>query len=289
MPEKIKSEKLKYYAMLARVHKPLIYFLLIWPTLWALWLAANGQPSAKIVGIFIIGALLMRSAGCVLNDIIDREFDKKVTRTRNRPLAAKKIKVKEAFCVLIILLSLAGSLLFFLHRLTIFYALIGLIITSIYPFLKRITYLPQLGLGIAFSWGIPMAFAEEMGRVPLDAWLLFTVAVIWPVIYDTIYALADEKDDRKIGIKSTAILFGRWQREMIGLLQIIFLLLLSAIGVIFQLNLFYFSSLLISAFLFSYQQKLITQGDSATYFKAFVHNHWVGLVIFVGILLSYPK
>lgn len=280
-------EKLKYYVFLARIHKPMAYFLLLWPTLWALWLAAKGQPSVKVVGIFILGSLFMRSAGCVLNDMVDRRFDSKVERTHNRPLAAKKIHLLDALFVLIILLSCAGGLLFFLHDLTILYAFIGLFITGLYPFLKRVTHFPQLGLGIAFSWGIPMAFAEEIGSVPMNAWILFAVAVIWPVIYDTMYAMADEKDDRKIGIKSTAILFGSWQRPIVGLLQISFLLLLSLVGFIFQLNIFYYLSLLIGALLFLYQQKLIAQRNPILYLKAFINNHWVGLSIFAGILLSY--
>lgn len=277
---------LKDFFYLMRLHKPIGTFLLLWPTLWGLWLAGNGhQPNIIILIIFILGVILMRAAGCIINDIADRDFDAHVERTRERPLATGKISTQAALILFIVLLSLAFGLVLFLNKLTILLAIIGAMLTLIYPFMKRFTHLPQLGLGMAFAWGVPMAFAAETQHVSGAAWIVFLAAVIWPVIYDTMYAMVDRTDDIKIGIRSTAILFGSYDRIIIGLLQIIFLGLLGLVGYLFKLDELYFFSLCCAGLLFIYQQILIKKTDRAAYFKAFLNNNWVGLIIFLGIIL----
>lgn len=278
-------EKIKQYIYLMRLNKPIGILLLLWPTLWALWLASNGKPNIPIVIIFILGVILMRSAGCVINDYADRNFDRHVLRTRERPLATGKITGKEAWILFSILMACAFLLVLLLNPLTILLAFVGALLTMIYPFMKRFTNLPQVGLSLAYSWGVPMAFAAETNTVPLAAWMLFFTAIVWPVIFDTFYAMVDRDDDVKIGIKSTAILFGKNDKLMIGALQMLFLLSLIMVGYIFNLNAFYFLSLLIAALLFLYQQILIKNRDREQCFKAFLNNHWVGLVIFLGIAL----
>ncbi len=278
-------EKIKQYIYLMRLNKPIGILLLLWPTLWALWLASLGKPNVSIVIIFILGVILMRSAGCVINDYADRNFDRHVLRTRERPLATGKITGKEAWILFSILMACAFLLVLLLNPLTILLAFVGALLTMIYPFMKRFTNLPQVGLSLAYSWGVPMAFAAETNTVPLAAWMLFFTAIVWPVIFDTFYAMVDRDDDVKIGIKSTAILFGKNDKLMIGVLQMLFLLSLIMVGYIFNLNAFYFLSLLIAALLFLYQQVLIKNRDREQCFKAFLNNHWVGLVIFLGIAL----
>ncbi len=283
----MRLEKFKNYFYLMRLHKPIGIFLLLWPTCWALWLAQAGYPQPKIVVIFILGVILMRSAGCIINDFADRNFDKHVARTQQRPLAAGEIQPKSSLILFVILLLLAFLLVLQLNAFTFLLAIIGLILAITYPYLKRVTHLPQLGLGIAFAWGVPMAFAAETDMIPAGGWLVFLAAAIWPIIYDTEYALVDRCDDIKIGIKSTAILFGNHVNAILAILQIIFVILLIIIGFVFQLTWPYFLSLCIVAILFFYQQKLLQRGDSKSYFKAFLNNNWVGLVIFIGILLAY--
>jgi 4-hydroxybenzoate polyprenyltransferase len=273
------------YISLMRLNKPIGILLLLWPTLWALWLAGNGNPNIFIVGIFILGTIIMRSAGCIINDFADRNFDKHVERTQHRPLSTGKISVKSALILFFVLLACAFALVLLLNRLTIILAFVGAILATLYPFLKRVTHLPQLGLGLAFSWGVPMAFAAINNNVPINAWILFLVAAIWPVIYDTMYAMVDRNDDVTIGIKSTAILFGDADKLIIATLQIIFLLLMIMCGVLFKLTSIYYVSLFISFLLFCYQQWLIKDRDKTLCFKAFLNNHWVGMVIFLGIAL----
>ena len=268
-------------------NKPIGIFLLLWPTLWALWLASAGQPQMFIVGIFIVGVILMRSAGCIINDIADRNFDGHVERTRNRPLAAGKISVKTALVLFFILIICAFVCVLQLNRFTILLSFVGAALAVIYPFMKRFTHLPQVGLGFAFAWGVPMAFAAETSAIAPDAWLLFSAAVLWPILYDTLYAMADREDDIKIGVKSTAILFGEWDRAIVGILQILFLCVLAAVGYYFNLQSIYFLSLFIAAGFFIYQQFLIKNRDRKKCFQAFLNNHWVGLIIFVGIAASY--
>ncbi len=281
--------KLKNYATLMRLQKPIGFFLLLWPTLWALWLASSGVPSLKILFIFIAGVLVMRSAGCIINDYADRHFDQYVERTRNRPLATGQVKVKEALLLFFILLCVAFLLVLSLNRLTIELAFVGAALAIIYPFLKRFTHLPQVGLGAAFSWSVIMAFAAVLNTVPAKAGILFFTALLWPVIYDTLYAMTDRRDDIKLGLQSTAILFGQWDTVIIGLLQMQFLLLLVLIGFLFNLNAYYFFSLSLVAMFFVYQQMLIQKRLPENCFRAFINNHWVGLFIFLGIVASYSR
>lgn len=279
-------KQIKPYIHLMRLDKPIGLFLLLWPTLWALWLAGNGKPDWTIVGIFVAGVVLMRSAGCVINDFADRHFDGHVHRTRLRPLATGAIRPKMALFLFAILCLFAFLLVLTLNSLTIFLSLIGVGLAICYPFMKRFTHLPQLGLGFAFAWGIPMAFAALQNELSLYAWMTFAAGAIWPIIYDTIYAMVDRNDDIKIGVKSTALLFGRHDIIIIGAMQILFLILLFAIGNLFNLQWPYFFSLLIAAIFLAYQQFLIKNREPEKCFKAFLNNHWVGLVIFLGIVLG---
>ena len=278
--------RLRQYSYLMRLHKPIGIFLLLWPTLWALWLAAHGQPHWQVVAIFVAGVILMRSAGCIANDYADRYVDGHVQRTRKRPLVTGEVSTKEAL-VLFCLLSLAAfGLVLFCNSLTILLAFVGLGLAVCYPLLKRFTYFPQVGLGFAFAWGIPMAFAAEMNIVPWSGWLLFFAGALWPVIYDTFYAMVDREEDIKVGIKSTAICFGRLDRWIIVVLQTWFLCLMWLVGHVFKLNGFYNMSLLVVALLFLYQQWLVGHRCRKYYFRAFLNNHWVGLAIFAGILVG---
>jgi len=281
------NERLSYYSHLMRLHKPVGTLLLLWPTLWALWLATSGHPNQTILVIFILGVFLMRSAGCVANDIADRHIDGYVARTQERPLAKKLVSVKEAVLLAGSLLAAAFGLVLFCNSLTIELAFIGVGLALFYPLMKRFTYMPQLGLGVAFAWSIPMAFAAETNEIPLAAWFLFLTVTIWPIIYDTMYAMVDREDDSKIGVKSTAILFADMDRLIIGLLQILFVLMMVALGLMFRLHLIYYISLGVVACMFIYQQWLISTRDTRQYFKAFLNNQWVGCVIFVAIVLSY--
>lgn len=282
-------KRLIHYAYLMRLEKPIGILLLLWPTLWAIWLASAGHANRQICMIFVAGVILMRSAGCVLNDLADRNFDNQVKRTCARPLAKKELLLLEAW-ILAGLLSLMAFLLVLLcNLLTISLAMMGAGLVLIYPFLKRVTYLPQVGLGVAFSWGIPMAFAAETGGLENKAWLVFFTAVLWPVIYDTMYAMVDKEDDVKIGVKSTAILFNGSERWFIGLLQILFLMMLTMVGWVFVLKPIYYLAILSVGILFIYQQWLIKDRDPTKCFHAFLNNNWVGLIIFVGIVFSYFK
>lgn len=277
-------ERLTQYIYLMRLDKPIGILLLLWPTLWALWLASKGSPNIKILCIFVMGVILMRSAGCIMNDVADRNIDAFVARTRNRPLASGKLRTKEALFLAAFLALLAFMLVLFCNALTIFLAFFGALFAIIYPFLKRITHLPQFMLGIAFTWSIPMAFAAETGTVSLSAWLLFLTGCLWPIIYDTMYAMVDREDDLKIGVKSTAILFERKDTLFIGLFQILFILLLALVGFVFNLKPIYYAALFLVALLFMYQQFLIKDRNPANCFRAFMNNNWVGVIIFLGIL-----
>jgi 4-hydroxybenzoate polyprenyltransferase len=279
------SKRLHHYAELMRLDKPIGTLLLLWPTLWALWLAASHQPTKQLLFIFVAGVFLMRSTGCIMNDIADRHVDGHVARTKSRPLASGQVSVKEAVLLMASLATMAFLLVLQCNWLTIQLAFAGALFTVIYPFLKRVTHLPQLGLGIAFSWGVPMAFAAVTGAVPARAWLLFAACVLWPVIYDTMYAMVDREDDNKIGVKSTAILFSTYDRLIIALLQIIFVLLMIAVGMVFQLRPMFYLMLVVAAILFLYQQWLIKDREPASCFRAFLNNNWVGLVIFVGVVV----
>ena len=278
--------EISHYLRLMRFDKPIGLFLLLWPALWALWVATRGHPPITVLFIFIMGVILMRSAGCIINDIVDRRFDAQVSRTKSRPLVTGDVSLRKAILLLGFLLMLAFGLVLFLNRLTIILALIAFLLAVIYPFLKRWTHLPQVGLGIAFSFSVPMIFAATTGHVPGIAWLLFVAAVCWPVAYDTQYAMADRADDVKIGVKSTAILFGRYDRLMIALLQAAMLLLLVVLAIAQHLRAGFYLSLLAAFILISHQMVLIRHREPEACLRAFRNNAWVGLVIFIGLLSS---
>lgn len=279
--------KLIHYAYLLRLDKPIGILLLLWPTLWALWLASEGPPPLNTLIIFIMGVVCMRSAGCAINDFADRDFDRHVERTRKRPLASGAIQPIEAIFLACLLALAAFQLVLFCKTITIQLAFIGLVLAILYPFMKRYTHLPQFILGAAFAFGVPMAFAEIQGNVTNKAWLVYAAALLWPIIYDTMYAMVDREDDRRVGIKSAAILFGRFDRDIIAFLQTLLLGMLLGIGFVFQLSIFYYCSLVFVACLFLYQQRLIHHRDPHNCFKAFMNNNWVGLAIFGGVAVDY--
>ncbi len=278
--------KMMPYIALMRLQKPIGIFLLLWPTLWGLWLASSHFPSLKLIFIFVLGVIVMRSAGCVVNDMADRNVDCFVERTKHRPITSGQISVRQALMLLSMLLLCGFGLVLLLNSLTIRLSLVGAGLALVYPFLKRVTHLPQLGLGLAFAWGVPMSFAATLNVIPKQAWIVYAAAVIWPIVYDTQYAMVDRVDDESVGIKSTAILFGHYDRLFIGLLQILFLVLLAIVGNQFHLQKVYFISLLFVIFFFIYQQRLIYHRIREQCFKAFLNNQWVGLIIFVGILFG---
>ncbi len=274
------------YLQLVRLDRPIGTLLLLWPTLWALWLAAGGVPPLKLLLIFSLGTLLMRSAGCAVNDLADRNFDGAVERTRERPLVTGVIAPKEAL-VLAASLSLAAFILvLFTNTLTILLSFAGVALAACYPFMKRHTHLPQLVLGAAFSWGIPMAFAAVSNALPPALWLVFVANLFWTVAYDTEYAMVDREDDLKVGIKSTAILFGEMDRHVIAALQALTIIALVLVGQRFELGWIYFLSLLAASGLFVYQQRLIRDRHTAGCFRAFLNNNWVGAVVFAGVVLD---
>jgi 4-hydroxybenzoate polyprenyltransferase len=279
--------QLKLYAQLMRLHKPIGIYLLLWPTLWALWLATPElMPSTKNLLIFIAGVILMRSAGCIINDIADRKIDGKVKRTQDRPLVTGAVSSKEAWILFAIISLTAFLLVLMTNSLTIQLSVGGLILAATYPFMKRHTHLPQVVLGAAFAWSVPMAFAAEAGTIRQEAWLIYLAVVLWTVVYDTFYAMVDRDDDIKIGVKSTAILFGEQDKIITGGLQLLTLYTLILVGQRFELDTIYYTSLAIVAGLFAYQQWLIRFRDRDACFKAFLNNHWVGLVVFMGIVVD---
>ena len=279
--------RLTRYGYLARLHRPIGILLLLWPALWALWIAGNGRPDPKIVLIFILGVTLMRSAGCAINDFADRDLDGHVERTRERPLATGLIKPWEALMVFAVLALCAFLLVLLLNRETVLMSFVALPLAIVYPFVKRYTHLPQLVLGMAFGWAVPMAFMAVTGSVPAVGWLLFVAAVIWTLVYDTQYAMVDREDDLKVGIKSTAILFGEYDRIMLGLLQAAMLGIMLLIGVRVELGLYYHLGLAVALLLALYQQYLIRERQPAECFAAFLNNNYLGMVIFIGLLLEY--
>ncbi len=284
---KLKYDKFKQYLLLIRLNRPIGIFLLLWPTLWGLWIASEGFPNTKILVVFLLGIFLMRSAGCILNDIIDKDFDKFVSRTQNRPLASDKLSSIEAFIVAISLIFIAFLLVLTTNTLTVQLSFIAIILAGIYPFLKRHTYLPQFFLGLTFGWSIPMAFAATTNSIPKIAWLLLIANILWAVVYDTIYAMIDREDDLKIGIKSTAILFDDADRFIIGLIQSLVLIALIVIGQQASLNTIYYFSLIIGGGLFLYQSYLIRNRDPKKCMQAFLNNNWFGLVVFIGLYINY--
>jgi 4-hydroxybenzoate polyprenyltransferase len=279
------NSRIFLYARLMRLDKPIGFLLLLWPTLWALWLASAGHPPLTILLIFSAGVILMRTAGCIVNDVADRKLDAQVARTRARPLATGEVSLLEAGVLFSVMLLAALLLVLKLNLLTLYLSFIGVVLAVIYPFLKRVTHLPQAGLGLAFSWGIPMAFAAIQNTVPYEAWVLFAVAAVWPLMYDTLYAITDRVDDLKFGAKSTAILFARYERRIVALLQGIFLAGMIYVGKLFYLAPVFYLCLFAVAFLFLYQQWLLRVTENA--FRAFLNNNWVGLLIFAGVAGSY--
>lgn len=280
-------DRAQQYAYLMRLDRPIGNFLLLWPTWWALWIAGRGNPDAKVFVVFTVGVFLMRAAGCVINDFADRNIDAHVKRTRNRPLATGKVSAREALVLFFVLLALAFALVLTMNRLTIYLAFVGAALAALYPFTKRWTYLPQPVLGAAFGWAVPMAFAAQTGTVPPVAWLIFIANVLWSTAYDTQYAMVDRDDDLKIGVKSTAILFGDQDRLIIGLLQLTILFNLVLIARQVELGAAYYWGLVFCAITFVWQQWLIRRRKREKCFQAFLNNNWSGLFVFAGIALNY--
>ncbi|MDH3638230.1 MAG: 4-hydroxybenzoate octaprenyltransferase [Gammaproteobacteria bacterium] len=281
------SDRLQQYAVLMRIDRPIGTFLLLWPTLWAVWIAGQGRPDPYILLVFIAGVFIMRSAGCVINDFADRGFDPHVERTRQRPIAAGRVAPVEAVALFVGLCLVGFGLVATLQPIVLRLAVVGVALAAVYPFLKRITHLPQLWLGVAFSWGIPMAFAAHAGHVPAIAWWLVAANASWAVAYDTIYAMVDRDDDVKVGVKSTAILLGRYDRAGVAVFQILTLALLAVTGLYLDRNRYYFWGLVVAGLLMLYQQALIRERQPRSCFVAFLNNNWVGAIVFVALVLSY--
>ncbi|MFS2125291.1 4-hydroxybenzoate octaprenyltransferase [Pseudomonas sp. Pseusp97] len=275
------------FIQLTRMDKPIGIYLLLWPTLWALWMASGGVPSAKNLVIFVLGTVLMRMAGCVINDFADRKLDGHVERTKARPLATGRITVREAWIAFFVLLGLSFLLVLCTNAQTIWLSFGGAAVAALYPFMKRYTYYPQVVLGAAFSWGIPMAFTAASGTLPAVAWLLFFANVLWTVAYDTYYAMTDREDDLKMGMKSTAILFGDADRAINLTLQGLMLLLLILAGNKLAMHLYYYLGLAVAAGCFAWQFHSTRDREPMKCFKAFLHNHWAGLAIFLGTVADF--
>ncbi len=281
------ASKLGAYARLVRLDRPIGTYLVLWPTLWALWLAAGGFPDADILFIFVAGVVLMRAAGCAINDFADRKVDGHVRRTRRRPMVTGEVSPAEAVALFVVLSLAAFILVLFTNQLTIMLSFGGVALAFCYPFMKRYTHLPQVVLGASFAWSIPMAFAAQAGELDPQIWVLYTAVVLWTVSYDTFYAMADREDDLKIGVKSTAILFGEQDRTITGILQFMFFIAMAIVGQRFELGLIYQCSLIIAGGLLAYEQYLIRNRNPDACFRAFLNNNWVGMVIFIGIFLDY--
>ena len=274
------------YFRLMRLNKPIGIYLLLWPTYWALFLSAGGWPDIDLLIIFTFGVIITRSAGCVINDYADREIDKHIARTRDRPITAGEISPKAALLLFIALGLIAFALVLLTNTLTIKISFIALALTALYPFTKRWTNLPQLILGLAFAMSVPMAFSAQTGTVPASAGWIFLATVLWTLIYDTLYAMADRDEDLKIGVKSTAILFAKYDQIFITLLQVLLMIVFIKIGNLFDLGAFYDISLIIILLFMIYHQFLIKKRQKMDYFKAFINNHFIGMTVFFGIFLS---
>lgn len=281
------KRRLRNYWLLVRADRPIGIYLLLWPALWALWIAGEGHPAWWVTLIFVAGTALMRSAGCAINDYADRDFDGQVERTAQRPLATGAVTPKEAVAVFAALSLVAFGLVLFLNSLTIMHSFIAVALAAVYPFTKRYTHLPQLILGVAFGWAVPMAFTALQEQIPAVAWLLFAATVVWALIYDTMYAMVDRDDDLKIGIKSSAILFGDYDRLVIGLLQLLMLGMLWQVGQMADRGIAWQVVLGLGALLFVFQQYLIRERDRMHCFRAFLNNNLFGLVLFVGLFVDY--
>jgi 4-hydroxybenzoate polyprenyltransferase len=281
------DQKIMPYVKLMRLDKPIGILLLLWPTLSALWIAAEGVPDFKVLIVFVLGVIVMRSAGCVINDYADRNIDGLVLRTKDRPIVSGEITAKQALMLFAGLSLFAFILVLLLNTLTILLSVVALLLAASYPFMKRYTYLPQIFLGAAFGWAIPMAFAAQSETLPPVAWLLFLANILWATAYDTFYAMADRNDDVLAGIKSTAILFGDDDRLIIGILQFSFLLVMLLIGAQMELGFAYYLAIVIVLFLFAYQHYLVKERQPAQCLLAFLNNNWVGAALFVGIAVHY--
>lgn len=279
--------RLKDYAQLMRLHRPIGSLLLLWPTLWALWFAAGGPPDTRLLIVFVLGVFVMRSAGCVINDYADRGFDPHVERTRDRPIAAGRVSTGEALVLFAVLAAIAFALVLTLNALAIALSFVGVFLAATYPFLKRWTHLPQFYLGAAFGWGIPMAFAAQTDSLPATAWILFAANIFWAVAYDTAYAMSDRPDDLRVGVKSTAILFGRYDRVLVAVCHIITLALLASAGRSADRGVWYYLGLAAAAAFAVYEQWLIRGRDRAASFKAFLDNNRFGAAVFLGLALDY--
>ena len=279
--------QLRHYVELMRLHKPIGIWLLLWPTLWALWLAGEGRPDPGVFAIFIIGVIVMRSAGCVLNDFADRHIDPYVERTRTRPIASGAVAPAEALTLFVALSLVAVGLAAMLNRPAQLIAVIAAVLTVVYPFIKRYVSIPQLVLGAAFGIAVPMAFAAQTGETRQLAWLVFGAAIVWALIYDTFYAMVDREDDLEVGVKSTAILFGDADLFVIGGLQLLMLAALAFIGDMAGLGFWYYGAVFIAAILMSYHQWLARDRQPPGCFAAFLHNHYIGMIVFIGIVLHY--
>jgi 4-hydroxybenzoate polyprenyltransferase len=276
------------YARLMRLHRPIGIFLLLWPTLWALWIAGEGRPDPALVAVFVLGVALMRSAGCVINDYADRAFDPHVERTRERPLAAGRVSAGEALGLFVLLALLAFVLVLQTNGLTVALSVPAVALAASYPYMKRFTHLPQVFLGLAFGWAVPMAFAAQTGAwPPPEAWLLLLAVVLWAVAYDTLYAMVDREDDLRVGVKSTAILFGRGDRAVVAALHAGTLAVLALVGGRVGLGPPFYLGLGVAAALAVYQQYLARDRDPAACFRAFLNNNWLGAAVFVGVAASY--
>ena len=280
-------QRLSVYEKLMRLDKPIGILLLLWPTLWGLWFASNGHPDVMVLWIFVLGTVLMRSAGCVINDYADRDFDAHVARTRDRPLAAGRVSTKEALLLAGALVVLAFLLILPLNRLVLMLSVPALFLAASYPFTKRFFALPQAYLGIAFGFGIPMAYAAQTGNVPLDAWLLLVANIFWAIAYDTEYAMVDREDDVKIGIKTSALTFGRFDVTAVMLCYAATVLLLAYVGWRQGRGLWFDAGLGLAAAIAVYHYTLIRGRDRARCFQAFLHNNWLGAAVFAGLALDY--
>ncbi|MGF1845058.1 4-hydroxybenzoate octaprenyltransferase [Vibrio clamense] len=281
------ASKARAYWQLMRMDRPIGTLLLLWPTLWALIISAQGIPDVSVLVVFVAGVILMRAAGCVINDFADRKVDGHVKRTKSRPLPAGKVSSKEAVGLFLVLAVVSFLLVLTMNPLTIQLSFVGLVLAFIYPFMKRFTHLPQLFLGLAFSWAIPMAWAAQSGELPTLVWFVFGINALWTIGYDTQYAMVDRDDDLNIGIKSTAILFGRFDKMAVGSFQLISLAMLIVLGNWLMLGASYYWALLIVGALFVYQQHLIRHRDRDLCFQAFLNNNYVGMLVTLGLFIAY--
>ena len=279
--------RLQQYAILVRLNKPIGILLLLWPTMISLWIAAQGWPDPLVLVVFVLGVILMRSAGCAINDYADRDIDGSVARTRDRPLVSGKVSETEALIIFVTLSICAFALVLLMNRLTIMMSLVGAVLAASYPFMKRYHFLPQVHLGAAFGWTVPMAFTAQANELTPITWLLFLATVLWTTAYDTMYAMADREDDLKIGVKSTAILFGPLDKMIIGIIQAMLIMALLLIGQRAELSGFYYTGVVAATVLAIWQQFLIKDRDPARCFNAFLNNNWFGLVLFIGLVLDY--